>query len=131
MELLILLTLMAFPGFLVATPLFPFWWIGRWRILRREGRWEAIRHFDGNWKRFTLKVVGLTYALLLALPFVVGFGADFWFRLDEILLPLFLIGLALLVGDLAVLMSFSPDRAVDLRRNETSPNRPSTGGRGD
>lgn len=116
--LVVTLMILLFPAFLVSAPVFPIWWIGRWRRLRREGEWTAIRGYDDGWKRFLVKVVGLTYALLLLVLFIGGFWSPLRIRLDDLLLSLFLTGLALLVADLAVLMSFSPDEAVERRRAE-------------
>ena len=118
------LIVILFPAFLVAAPLFPFWWVGRYRRLRREGRWDSIRDHDRNWKRLVLKVVGLAYGWLLAGLLFIGFGSPSWMELDRLLTTLMVIAFAFLVLDAAILMGFSPDRAVELRRSEENGRRP-------
>ena len=119
------LIVILFPAFLVVAPLFPFWWVGRYRRLRREGRWDSIRDHDRNWKRLVLKVVGLAYGLLLAGLLFICFGSSpSWMELDRLLMTLVVIASALLVLDAAILMGFSPDRAVELRRSEENGRRP-------
>lgn len=117
--LLGVLIVILFPAFMVAGPLFPLWWIGRCRRLRREGRWDAVREYDGNWKRFAGRVVAISYAALAVLVVLIGFGSyPVWYKLDRLLLPGVILAGVLLIADMAILMAFSPDRAVELRREE-------------
>lgn len=119
MELLAVLVILLTPAFLAAGPLFPFWWIGRYVRLRRTGNWNAIQGFDLDWKRYTIRVVAITYAASIVGLFLADSISLMKLLMNgRLLLTLIIIGSAFLLVDVGILMGFPPDRAVELRRKE-------------
>jgi hypothetical protein len=107
--LLAVLLVLASPGLFAASLLFPFFWIGQHRLLRRTGSWALQREFQKSWFG-RLAYVGLSAMGICLLAF-----------LREDLLPtvaaflgsggFLLAGLPFLL-DIALVMLYSPDEAV-------------------
>lgn len=113
--LLVVGLLLLSPAILIASLVFPFFWIGQYRLLRNSGSWPRQREFQARWARFTGKGIAVAYVLCVGaillpgvFPTVSAFLWSGW--MFAITIPV--------VMDLAILMAYSPDVAVEQWKGE-------------
>lgn len=99
------------PALLAASILFPFYWIGQYRLLRRTGSWVLHRERHELWRGWMWKAALTSYVLCLGgllLPGIFPMVRSFLRNGG-------LLGIVpFAVLDFAVLGAFSPDRAFAL-----------------
>jgi hypothetical protein len=105
------------PAILVASLIFPFYWIGQYLLLRRTGSWILQASYHRGWMRFTARGIAVAYVLCIGaiflpdvFPTVLAFLKSGW-----------LVGVGLgipMVLDAALLMALSPDLAAEKWRAE-------------
>ena len=116
MEYLLLVALVLLsPAILVVSLVFPFFWIGQYRLLRRSGSWRLQQEFQGRWVKRTCRGVLVAYIVCLGailLPHVFPVVHSF-------LASGGMLGAAVpIVVDVAILMAYPPDAAVEQWRAE-------------
>jgi hypothetical protein len=111
MEYLILIVLILLsPAILVGSLVFPVYWILQYRLLRRTGSWILHREFHTRWMKFLIR--GITVAYLLCLGGM--FLPELFPTVRLFLMSGWMLGVLVpVVADVAILMSCSPDRAVE------------------
>lgn len=112
--LLVVLTLLS-PAILACSLLFPFYWIGQYRLLRRTGSWKEQRPLHDRWMGRVGRGILASYVLVLAgllfpstFPTVGAFlksGGMLWVAVPVVL-------------DVALWMTLPLDRAVELWKAE-------------
>jgi hypothetical protein len=111
------------PAILVASLIFPFYWVGQYLLLRRTGSWSLQKDYHAWWMKFAARGIVVAYVLCIgaiflpdAFPTVLTFLKSGW--MIAVNIPL--------VVDAAILMSLSPDVAAEKWRAEhrTDPTLP-------
>jgi hypothetical protein len=119
MEYLVLILLVILsPAILMGSLVFPFYWIGQYRLLRRTGSWILQRQFHLQWMKFAVRGIAVAYVLCLGGIFLPGVFPTVRLFLESgwmlgVLVPV--------IADVAILMACSPDGAVEKWRAEQPP----------
>lgn len=103
------------PALFAGSLLFPFYWIGQYRLLRRTGSWESQREFHDRWMGRFGKAILISYALCAGGLLYPGVFP----RLNSFLWNGGLLGvIGFAAIDFVVFARWSPDRAVELWKAE-------------
>ena len=104
------------PAIVAGSALFPFYWIGQYRILRRSGSWSEVRDFGHPWRSRFLRAIAAGYVLVLGALFFPGTFPRLLSALEKGHVLWVLVPAAL---DALVFIRFLPDRAMEKWRRES------------
>ena len=106
------------PAILAVSLLFPFYWIGQYRLLRKTGSWILQKEFHHRWMKFMGRAVIVSYVLCLGAIFLPRVFSSVRAFLESG----WMLGIAIpLALDMGVLMVLSPDTAAEAWRSEQKP----------
>jgi len=98
------------PAILVVSLVFPFFWIRQYRLLRQSGSWRLQREFQDRWVNLTSRGILVAYIICIGALFLPGVFPT----VHSFLRSGWMVGVAVpVVVDLAILMAYSPDAAVE------------------
>jgi hypothetical protein len=113
--LLVIAVILLSPALLAGSLLFPPYWIGQYRLLRRTGSWALQRERQDAWTGRFVKAIGACYVICAGALLFPGVFP----RLNAFLWKGgMLIVFGLIFIDFLVLAAFSPDKAVEAWKAE-------------